>query len=606
MSGQPLKSPSDASKYRQQYLATLALQANINDANLQANKIYKRTGQTPTQPTDMRLTSEKLADIERLKIEVRAQLAGIMDGEDAQEVITNLTPGALQFVAQNINQIVKEVKPQYQLGMPALAFERWLDLYMMKANEINEVAYGLQQNAGVNVMMGAEQIRELINAELLRQVGEVMRRLDERNPMRRIVKRRIDDLEPIVALEDKLTEIGQIADTTARYGIQQALNNIFNNLPLQSEVKEVLNSVIAAIDRKDERLTDVYVEKLDNLLAVEPSAVADAERVREVLDSIEKDEDYSMTEIGYGGGGGEPKPKKKDRDFGVKLMRYEDKYGELNPYRYDGRKKSNDELLMEIDDALKLMPYGSSNESRTARAFYINVMGGNKSSKGPLTGAELRRVYNRVIEELTNYREVQSYSSLSLSPAKPERVGDEPISVKQGKGIAGRKKITPVIDYTKGVLPVSNYIPFGKVFINTDKLKSGIISVRKGKGVHITAIPVKRVSHHLNDVINKIVGGGSPSYTQLSKLNSEEHKYLYDLGRHSGLLDKIGVEAPTKSDDDADINQFEIYKGQLMSGNDSTEMVADFKKLIVKMIGKKLLPRGQAKLILLDLTEMGY
>ena len=41
MSGQPTKSPVDASKFRQQYLANLSLQANINDKNLQANKIYK-------------------------------------------------------------------------------------------------------------------------------------------------------------------------------------------------------------------------------------------------------------------------------------------------------------------------------------------------------------------------------------------------------------------------------------------------------------------------------------------------------------------------------------------------------------------------------------
>jgi hypothetical protein len=78
------------------------------------------------------------------------------------------------------------------------------------------------------------------------------------------------------------------------------------------------------------------------------------------------------------------------------------------------------------------------------------------------------------------------------------------------------------------------------------------------------------------------------------------------LAKHSDLLDRIGIEAPTKLDDDADINQFEIYKGQIMSGNDSVELVRDFKKLILKMISKKLLPPGQAKSLLLSLTEIGY
>jgi len=626
MSGKPLINPSDASKYRQQYLATLALQANINDANLQANKIYKRTGQTPTQPTDMRLTSEKLADIERLKIEVRAQLANIMDGQDAQATIASLPNEALQFVAQNINQIVKEIKPKYQLGIPATAFEVWLNNYMRKSSEVNEVAYGLQQNDGAGVILGAEQIRELINEAVLRQLGDVSRRLGER-PSRR-VKRRIDDLEPIVELEDELTTIGQIQDVSTRHFIQQLLNDIFNNLPLQAEVEQVLTPLNRALDRKDERLTEVYINKLDDLLAVEPSAVEGATQLKEMLDSIKKGEDPNLEEIGYGGGGGEdtPTPSKmpalqKDKDFEYNLYLYEQAYGELDPNKYDEVKITKGDLTVQIDDALRLTKYSSQNESRTARAFYINVMGGDKKTQGKLTGTELRDVYRRIIEELIRMKEggksiqyeasappppfeIGSTSTLPYSKA-PIRFGDDPISVK-GKGIGGRKKITRVVDYSQGVGPIDHYVPFGKIFINTDKLKKGIVSVRKGKGVHITCLKVQRVSPNLNDIIHKIVGNGMPSYGQLSKLSDDEREYLYKLGKHSDLLDKIGVEAPTKADDDQDINQFEIYKGQLMSGNDSVEMIKDFKKLIVKMIGKRLLPPGQAKQLLLDLTEMGY
>jgi len=52
MSGQPNRNPTDPAKFRQQYLANLSLEANINDKNLQANKIYKKTGEVPSQMTD--------------------------------------------------------------------------------------------------------------------------------------------------------------------------------------------------------------------------------------------------------------------------------------------------------------------------------------------------------------------------------------------------------------------------------------------------------------------------------------------------------------------------------------------------------------------------
>ena len=60
MSGQPLNKPSDARKYRQTYLSYLKLRADLDDVNLQANKLYKRTGQLPQEMSDYRTTEEKL------------------------------------------------------------------------------------------------------------------------------------------------------------------------------------------------------------------------------------------------------------------------------------------------------------------------------------------------------------------------------------------------------------------------------------------------------------------------------------------------------------------------------------------------------------------
>ena len=53
MSGLPLKSPSDADKFRREYLNILKLQTKNDDKNYSANRIYKQTG-VPQQPTDTR------------------------------------------------------------------------------------------------------------------------------------------------------------------------------------------------------------------------------------------------------------------------------------------------------------------------------------------------------------------------------------------------------------------------------------------------------------------------------------------------------------------------------------------------------------------------
>jgi hypothetical protein len=90
MSGFPNKKPTDASKFRQNYLANLALEAKNNEMNFQANKIFKKTGQTPTQVLDTRTTTEKLADVERLKVEIRSELKEIADGQQADAIVQML------------------------------------------------------------------------------------------------------------------------------------------------------------------------------------------------------------------------------------------------------------------------------------------------------------------------------------------------------------------------------------------------------------------------------------------------------------------------------------------------------------------------------------
>ena len=70
MSGQPVQKPLDAAKFRRQYLQGLALEVSINDKNLLANQVYKKTG-VPQQPTDQRTLSQKFRDFALGKVELK-------------------------------------------------------------------------------------------------------------------------------------------------------------------------------------------------------------------------------------------------------------------------------------------------------------------------------------------------------------------------------------------------------------------------------------------------------------------------------------------------------------------------------------------------------
>jgi hypothetical protein len=182
-----------------------------------------------------------------------------------------------------------------------------------------------------------------------------------------------------------------------------------------------------------------------------------------------------------------------------------------------------------------------------------------------------------------------------------------PVGVGRGFGrIRGRGIIAENANYSDGIMQTNKHVPFGRFFINNHKLNDNIVSLKRPHGGNVCGLPVERVTAELGEVLRTITGGGQPTFNQLEKLSSEEKVYLYKIAKQSNIIDRLSIPTPNKDDDDKDINQFEIMKGEILAGNDSSELVRKFKLLIIKMTKKNLLPKGQAKDLLMDLATLGY
>lgn len=97
-----------------------------------------------------------------------------------------------------------------------------------------------------------------------------------------------------------------------------------------------------------------------------------------------------------------------------------------------------------------------------------------------------------------------------------------------------------------------------------------------------------------------------PKYDELGRLDEEEKEYLNKIVSRSDLTDRLSIPAPSKDQQEKDIHNFEVMKGQIMSGNDSKEMVRKFKLLIRKLSKQQLLPKSDVEDLLDLLGDLGY
>ena len=635
MSGQPNQTPLDASKFRQAYMANLNMRIALDDKNLQANKTYNRTGQLPVEPSDFRTTEEKLADVLRLRVDVRNQLGKITDGPNANKISVELTPNELVFYYQQspvINQLIKE---RYSKGVLANLFIPFLQKYMVDSLANKGVASGLQQVSAPNLLLSGENI-----ARALATQPDYLGLFESYMDTGISIAKPITDAINVLPPTDLFQKINAVTDENEKFKLLEEATNYLKDLPSKNELSMKIREIQRLKNIKDTSGLKGETDRVIQLIT--PSADTKIQ-MNNILKGLQKPSaeiipdkptyPFEMKEFsGYtplsGGdeGGeegvdesGEPEkppviPEKKSKS-GKKTINIGDTVSKVMDID-DLIALSKDEQMVILDEIEKLNLENLSAERKKATplwgstSFYtISRTEADRGRKEILKGKLIQLKNNEYTRDylMGKIGELQTkYESM-----KGSGVGNPLYMVGKGVVVINKPKRYDMIkksdiDTSMGVEKTPRYIPFGRYFINRNRLNDGVVSIKRPSGGAIVEFPSQRVSTPLTEVLKKIVGKGVPAFEDLEALTEEEKLYLHKLAKESHIIDRISIPTPKKGETDKDLNRFEILKGQITSGNDNKELIKEFKMLIMKLSGLKIIPKSQARDILFDLTSMGY
>lgn len=281
MSGYPNKTPYDASQFRKKYLQDLALQVQLEDQNLQANKLYVRTGAISAMP-DTRTSTEKLSDIYKLRIEIADKLKGLMDGIEITKVISQLDSAELQFLYQRIDQYIKELKPKYKTGMPSEAFNGYLRQAISNYKEFGDN----------DVQIQAIQ-ENMANIDNLKESFEEMTRNIELGSKRNL----IIELDGINEIMDMIRRGNQLLQFSGDAVLQQELKTnidlIEDKIPKVDELDKLKNDFEKAVrngrTRQIQQLEQQIVDKLQDISSLKTNT-NELERITNELEqNLESD-----------------------------------------------------------------------------------------------------------------------------------------------------------------------------------------------------------------------------------------------------------------------------------------------------------------------------
>lgn len=591
MSGQPVKSTSDENKFRNEYLETLNLQAEINDINLQANKNYLLTGQLPTisQMIDTRTTTEKLEDINKLKQDIIDKMKPIADAATASTIVNkiisnplNVSNSLFRFMAQRIGEIVLELTKLYPYG---IAYE---------ANDIDGIVLVIQ-NMYSETQGKLTSFKTYMNSSTSTTAGTQVVSADNLSQIivqLQHISRVLISLRLPVVFNDKL---GRLINITSL---------LSQSLP-SSNLMSLLNKYITGA------FSPGLIEGLPGAFGVnvmgQPAQFGATSQIQFNQNELAIIKPFFKLV--------EKMPKLNSiNSLIIKLNKYIDiRAQNLMGNNNDANKHVNDCLdgllslfsVFETQDAVRLMRefqgyvmpiLENINHITQGQEDLVTKIGAHEN--------EIRK-YGNLQQPLTNVQE-RHINDITL---ERERLRDQ-LASKYGMGITSHKKRVGR-PRGAGIVRVDkppNYVGFGINEINRKKLnEKNILTIRRNNSrTNIPDLPSRHISDGFKGVLNTIVGGGIPKFNDMSKLTEEEQEYLYKLVSKSNLEDKLSVPAPSKDSLDKDFHEFEKMKGEILSGNDSRELVKKFKALIMKLSRNGYLPKPEVNELLELLSSLSY
>lgn len=585
MSGQPSKTQAEVNKFRNEYMETLDLQEKINDMNLQANKTYLLTGQLPpqSQMQDTRTNAEKLKDIQMLKIKTAEELRPIADTYFAHQIVDKIINSPLntdnslfRFFAQRVSSIVEQLKTLMPYGIAGdendleKIVNHIRNMYTSQQNTFQSTkSYmnSLSSGSSKSNIISSNDLDKLNSQfqDLLKDVNIIANRIPR--PMR-------------IAFQKNLKTFG---------GIIGSLKFILpNTREIQGMMEDIINAPIAnpytgdaLPEFRGDELSEIFkvLEKLPKYEIIHTLC--------EKAKSYAKTGNYSLLDdaikriiIEFEASGiTQPGMMRIIETFMLHLRRQKEKIGA-------------EQNMMETQTRqfIHAQSEEQKNASKAQKVYVIN----------PQTDAVWTRNY---IEQPVPQLAIEPHVDEPLALGQP---ADEPLAIGNGfKRRRGRPRGSGLVKPIQLIKP-KTFTGFGINEINQKQLNNGIVKIRRNTKSNYMDMPSKRVSSKLQSIIKTIVGGGVPKFNELNDLDEEDKEYLHKLVSRSNLEDRLSVPAPSKDQQEKDIHNFEVIRGQILSGNDSVELVKKFKLLIRKLSKQGLLPKTDVEDMLETLLQLGY
>jgi hypothetical protein len=628
MNPQFCKSVADRNGVRNEYIKNLQLETSNNLMNYNANQVFKQTGLLPpsiTSMLDTRSITEKYADIQKAKVGVLSGLREITDGANANQILDAIQGNDIIDLANNLPQIITDLKPKWSLGIPAPAFLAYWGRYK-NAMASNLGVSGipiLQSNQLLNDIQGTLQVIQATLATKA-QYDILINRLRDFDTAQAIATARLAQRasEAGDLLRQETERARSIADPIEQQEFITSLGEIAEVLPSSTEIQQQIDQlqIIQSTGTNPQQALDQALDTFSGLEEEEQKSrmsSAFSSMVRSIATEGSRSATTQSISILPPTPSGFPSP---PVSASSSLTATPANSPRVPPSVAESGRTTTSALTEPTTRVYPISFYPTYTDFERASLDkqkdildYFIKQGSINPSEIQWGDARNRSGLKRGNFSSTNIPQLvkQAYEEPSAIEPDIGKMGGNGLRKRgrpiiHGKGVKVNYSRVPKVDNSKKVEKVPSYIEFGKHFLNQHNLSRGILHIRRRSGNILKDLPKQAIGGQLKKVLITLTGTGTPSFEDINELNTHEKEILNKVVKHCSIDQRLFVPTPNKTKEEQDMNRLQILSGEITAGQNNPQVVRELKTLLLRLKNSGRIPKREAHEIMEDLLTLGY
>jgi len=162
----------------------------------------------------------------------------------------------------------------------------------------------------------------------------------------------------------------------------------------------------------------------------------------------------------------------------------------------------------------------------------------------------------------------------------------------------------PKIILVNKLNPMSEYIPFGKYLLSLKQLQKNRFMLRTKSRNPVLSFKTIVLTRRTKAIVQNLLRQNPISFEDIDALTEEEKEQIDTIVSKTEITDRLKIPNTKRSKLERDLHKFNVLRGSIIAGNDSTELLKDFRRLLLHLTTENYISKKESNEVLMEMLKL--